>query len=105
MNDLEQDLQQLPRTKAPSSLDARVHATLRGPSVTYARPVPLWACAAACLLCLVTGWMVRPARIDQPVVTPSVVVDPPTANVRLVCNADTTIHLTSSPFMGRRFAD
>ena len=105
MNDIEHELQQQPRARTSAALDARVQTSLRGPAATFARPVPLWACAAACLLCLASGWMVRPVRVDVPAVTPSAVMDPPVANVRLVCNAETTVHLPESPFIGRRFAD
>lgn len=105
MNDLERELKLRPRSQPSPALNARVHATLQTPSAPFARPVPLWACAAACVLCLATGWIVRPTQGDAPVVTPNTVMDPPVANVRLVCNADTTLHLPTSPFMGRRFAD
>lgn len=103
MNDVENELKKMSRTAASRDLDARVQATLNSPPSPLARPVPLWACAAACLACLAAGWLLRTA--PSPAATPHLSSPAPVATARLVCSVDTTIHLPASPFIGRRFAD
>ena len=67
MNDLEQRLRSLRRGPVPASLDRRVEASLRAHGRAGAglasRPVPLWACAAACLAFLVAGLTLAPPRV------------------------------------------
>ena len=104
MNDLEHELRRQPLARPSTALDARVAASLRASSVRYARPVPLWACAAACLVCLGAGWVLRaPApAAAQPA---RVLRETPTARLELICRADAGEGRPLSPFVGRRFAE
>ena len=103
MNDLEQELKRLPRSAPPATLDVRVTATLQRPAPSLARPVPLWVCAAACVLCLAAGWTLRRPAEATPVST----AEPATTSTRvqLICRAEAASTLPASPFVGRRFAD
>ena len=64
MNKIEERLKKLPLASVPNGLNQRVDKTIRAHGTRRAglvsMPVPMWACATACFVFLVTGlWLAR----------------------------------------------
>ena len=94
MNDIEQELKKLRRSAPSDQLDVRVARSLASRSGPLSRPIPLWACAAACAACLIIGWLGH--RRGDAGGSPAIVA--PTA-------ATPERPARLSPFIGCRFAD
>ncbi len=78
MNDIEQRIRELPRPAVPDRLDRRVKELVdrRSEANGLGRPrrVPLWAAAAACLVCAALGAVLALALAGRPAPpTPTVV--------------------------------
>jgi hypothetical protein len=75
-NDIERQLQRQPLARPSANLDQRMESLFhRGVSLSPRAPwpaVPLWFGAAACLICGMTGFAIRPLLVRQS--SPSAVV-------------------------------
>jgi len=80
-NDLERQLKDQPLAQPSANLDQRIQvlfdeASLRRPRLLV-RPVPIWAMAAACVVCAVTGFWARSLFIPRQNAPTVVYVFPP----------------------------
>jgi hypothetical protein len=76
--DLEKTLMDAPKTGVPDSLDAKVEAVIRqserGALPFPARRMPLWAAAAACLVCAIIGFFAGYGSVPETGEAPAGVV-------------------------------
>jgi hypothetical protein len=79
-SDIERQLQQQPLARPSANLDQRMESLFHRAGSLSPRAswpaVPLWLGAAACLICGITGFAVRPLLIRQPSPPTVVVVVP-----------------------------
>ncbi len=94
MNDIEHELQNLPRRRPSASLDVRMDALFeragRRRHGLLTAPVPAWLLAVACAACVALGVGVR-ARWERPAPpapAPVIVVLPPSEELRQVLSRE-----------------